>query len=306
MISVCSLFLLFATGAFARGPYRRTEDGKTLVWNNGPRHSDSASWSGERDDEGYATGYGTLTWYTAFLKRETGSQLPIPKYIALTRYSGKMVRGKLNGKVSNVDGNGNAFHGKFVAGKKSGDWAPGPWPEADEPRSRRVSEGAATESPAAGPVAAEKAATEPPRPVATPQPVADQPPEQHVSNPEISETPSQKNSNLLQLARPPSSLGAHATSAAPDQTRAAGATSSPNGAPSLTTADVIGAAEAEARKQGYNLGEYQSGQAHYTATDGTWSIEYNQKDGQGNAEAAKHFSVRVEDKTKKASVVGGK
>jgi hypothetical protein len=51
------------------------------------------------------------------------------------------------------------------------------------------------------------------------------------------------------------------------------------------------------------LGEYQRSQPHYTAADGTWSVSYDQK---FVGETGKHFSVSVEDKTKKASGVTGR
>jgi hypothetical protein len=51
------------------------------------------------------------------------------------------------------------------------------------------------------------------------------------------------------------------------------------------------------------LGEYQRPQAHYTATEGTWSVSYAQKYVDGMGEVGTPFSVTVEDKTKKISIV---
>src|SRR4029077_7488928 len=62
---VCRALLVFANVALGDGTYQRTKDGKTLVWNNHPQAGDEAKWSGDRDREGYASGFGTLTWYTA-------------------------------------------------------------------------------------------------------------------------------------------------------------------------------------------------------------------------------------------------
>ena len=87
-----TVLLLFANGARAGGIYQRTKDGRTRVWNNNPRAGDAATWSGDRDKDRYATGYGTLTWYTTERKIVTGSHLPSPKYRLVGHYSGNMVR----------------------------------------------------------------------------------------------------------------------------------------------------------------------------------------------------------------------
>ena len=87
------LVLLCASAAFA-GEYQKTKDGKTLVWNEDHKPGDLASWSGKRDADGYATGYGTLTWYTPDDMLETGSNLPRKHYGVLSRVSGTMVQGK--------------------------------------------------------------------------------------------------------------------------------------------------------------------------------------------------------------------
>jgi len=88
------LVLLFASAALA-GHYQKTRDTKTLVWNEDHKPDDLVSWSGKRDAEGYATGFGTLTWYTPDEDAvETGSTLPRKRYRILSRVSGTMVRGK--------------------------------------------------------------------------------------------------------------------------------------------------------------------------------------------------------------------
>src|SRR3979409_1607149 len=110
---VYGVLLLFVHSAIAGGPYERTKDGKARVWNNYPQAGDAATWSGGRDAQGYATGYGTLTWYTTERKIVTGSPLPALKHAVVSRYSGVMVRGKLDGSVVNVDANGKTFHGTF-------------------------------------------------------------------------------------------------------------------------------------------------------------------------------------------------
>src|ERR1041385_752098 len=52
--------LLFAVSAAlgGSGEYQSTRDGKTTVWNGNPKPGESASWAGNRDKQGYATGTG--------------------------------------------------------------------------------------------------------------------------------------------------------------------------------------------------------------------------------------------------------
>lgn len=70
--------------------------------------------------------------------------------------------------------------------------------------------------------------------------------------------------------------------------------------PRLSASEVIELANTEARKQGYHLDEYHHPQADYAEGDGTWSVSYDQTNADG---AGNRFSVSVEDKTKKTSVV---
>jgi hypothetical protein len=77
------------------------------------------TWSGQRDAEGFASGKGTLTWYRADKNFQTGSLLPsVDSIVVVTRYSGTMVHGKLNGPVRNVDANGKTFQLTFANGSK--------------------------------------------------------------------------------------------------------------------------------------------------------------------------------------------
>jgi len=104
------------------GIYQRTKDGKTIVWNNYPAPNDQATWSGKRDANGYATGPGTLTWYTSQKAFTTGSMLPAKGPPAvITRLTGTMVKGKLNGPVINLDSEGKTFRLTYVNGVKAGD-----------------------------------------------------------------------------------------------------------------------------------------------------------------------------------------
>jgi len=287
---VCSALLLFANGAHGGGAYLRTKDGKSLIWNNyaKPGYA-AAAWSGERDADGYATGYGTLTWYRVVLKTETGSQLPVIKHIAVSRYSGKMVRGKLDGPVVAVDAKGKTFHGSFVHGRNISDWAPGPAPAPDRRPNKRIRRAELVEAPAEGP-----------------SPVAKQRPSENVSARAVTEAPSQSSDFLRSLTAPPSSLKTRVVAEASPQPSIPSTSPSPSTRPQLTTMEVTGLADAEGRAQGYNLGEYQRPQVHYTATDDRWSVFYDQKSVNGKAEPGKHFSVTVEDKTKKTSIVPGK
>lgn len=112
------LLLLFANDAFAGQPrYERTKDGKTLVWNNNPQPGDTATWSGERDKDGYATGKGTLTWS---VKEESAGNA---RKIATVRYIGKSVRGKFEGRVFYVNADGKKFQGDFIDGRRTEAWS---------------------------------------------------------------------------------------------------------------------------------------------------------------------------------------
>jgi hypothetical protein len=114
---ICAALLLMATASLAlgaRGAYQTAKDGKTTVWNNNPRPGEAAEWSGARDHEGYATGFGTLTWFNA-------------KGTVYARYYGNMVQGKFDGPV-NVHSKGKTGHALFVAGGRTTPWATGPAP----------------------------------------------------------------------------------------------------------------------------------------------------------------------------------
>ncbi len=154
---VCTTLLLFANGAYGDGVYQHTRDKRTLIWNNYPRRDDEPTWSGQRDSNGFATGYGTLTWYRVQRAVVTGSNIPSSKgrtvgAVVINRYSGKMVRGRFDGPVVNVDASGKMFHGTFVKGTKANDWVAGPLPRTDQQLNERVSKGGVNvEPPAEGP-----------------------------------------------------------------------------------------------------------------------------------------------------------
>jgi hypothetical protein len=132
--------------------YQRTKDGKALIWNDNPGRSEEAIWSGGRDPNGYAIGPGTLTWYRVERKFLTGSNIPPPKGGAVVRrYSGKMVRGKLDGPVVTVDAKGKTFYATFVNRTKIGFWSAGPAlaPTPDQRRTERGPGSAVAEASAA-------------------------------------------------------------------------------------------------------------------------------------------------------------
>ena len=178
---VCTTLLLFANGADGGGVYQHTRDRRTLIWNNYPTRDDEATWSGERDSNGYATGYGTLTWYRVQRAIVTGSNIPSAKgrtvgAVVINRYSGKMVRGRFDGPVVNVDASGKMFHGRFVKGTKANDWVAGPLPSTDQQLNERVSKGGVNaQPPAEGPPRFAMAASIRPFTPATPAPATPAP-----------------------------------------------------------------------------------------------------------------------------------
>jgi len=148
--------LLFANSAIGGGVYQRTKDGRTFIWNNFPGRSDTANWSGGRDAEGYAAGYGTLTWFKSEHAIVTGSNIPAPAKgnIVVGRYTGRMVRGRFQGSVVNVDASGRVSHGTFANGNKTSDWIQGAPASTDQQTTRptsKVANKAEPVPPASGP-----------------------------------------------------------------------------------------------------------------------------------------------------------
>ena len=110
-VFVCGALLLFASVAYGAGSYQRTRDGQTFVWNDSPEAGEEATWFGKRDKNGFATGPGILTWYKVEPTMVTGSNiLDTRRYaVVISRYSGKMVRGKFKGPVTYIDANGKTL-----------------------------------------------------------------------------------------------------------------------------------------------------------------------------------------------------
>ena len=111
----------------------------------------------------------------------TGSNIPSSKgrtvgAVVINRYSGKMVRGRFDGPVVNVDASGKMFHGTFVKGTKANDWVAGPLPRIDQQLNERVSKGAVNAPPPAeGPPRFAMAASIRPFTPATPAPALSTP-----------------------------------------------------------------------------------------------------------------------------------
>ena len=111
----------------------------------------------------------------------TGSNIPSSKgrtvgAVVINRYSGKMVRGRFDGPVVNVDASGKMFHGTFVKGTKANDWVAGPLPRIDQQLNERVSKGAVNAPPPAeGPPRFAMAASIRPFTPATPAPATSTP-----------------------------------------------------------------------------------------------------------------------------------
>ena len=138
------MLLLLASGVYGGGIYQHTRDQRALIWNSLPRPDEEAAWSGGQDSKRYATGYGTLTWYRVQRAIGTGSHIlpstgPAGSAIVINRYSGKMVLGKFDGPVVNVDANGKMFHSTFANGIKVTDWVAGPLPPTDQRLNEPVS-----------------------------------------------------------------------------------------------------------------------------------------------------------------------
>src|SRR6516164_4463918 len=143
------MLLLLASGVYGGGIYQHTRDQRAIIWNSHPRPGEEVAWSGDQDSKRYATGYGTLTWYKVQRAIVTGSNIlpstgPAVGAIVINRYSGKMVLGKFDGPVVNVDATGKVSHSTFVNGVKVTDWVAGPLPPGEGPP--RVDAAASTRS----------------------------------------------------------------------------------------------------------------------------------------------------------------
>jgi hypothetical protein len=309
--------------------YQKTRDGKTTVWNSEPKPGDEVTWSGGRDGEGYARGFGTATWYTVPAKE--GASSSSTKHELYARFFGNMVHGKLDGPV-NVHAKGKTDHAIFVDGVRTTRWAHGTIPSWRI--DRRVEH-------AANRAVAEKikARPEPEAPAEGPRtaPRTDQPADAAKKPPAPAETASADDGVVApdtvvkrtepKRARPPRTASAPKTAAAlpqdgskPPADDSLGLLTGPPrslhvdtkpipasaGPARLTKAEVIDLADAQALSRGFSLGGYSRPEPQYNETDGTWSINYEQSAPSESEDKPTHFSITVDDQTKGTVFVPGK
>jgi hypothetical protein len=305
LLFVCGALLVFANAALADGTYQRTRDGKTFVWNNYPKPGDEATWSGGRDREGHATGFGTLTWYTIEPNGETNSGKPA----LYARYWSNMARGKLNGPV-NVHSKRKTHYAFFADGVRTTRWAAGPAPSRASVQQRAAIakrfDAAEAEAPAEGPLSGGAAKAQSPNSnsaVAASSRLS--------TNASAALTNSQSSEgrpkididdSLRLLVWPPRSLRMRRGSLPGGNPEAA----PPAANVRLTKEEVVDIADAVARLHDYDLAEYQRPEPQYDPADQTWSLLYDQKLADGTTEIGKHFSVAVGDKTGSTALVAGK
>jgi hypothetical protein len=235
------------------------------------------SWSGSRDEEGYATGRGDLTFYRVNWKRVTGSAIPAGKPVMARRLTGKMVKGKFQGVVELVTAEGTTTHAKFADGVPAGKWLDGAAPEPTKTKAIAQKQSTPKEeessaSPISAPAEGPSATVEINRSETASTTV----------EPRTAQQPHAESDLLRSLTAPPSSL--------------------PKTASRLSRAEVIRAADEEAIRRGRNVGDYQSRKMNYDSSSATWTISYDQSAGASDSNGHKHFVVTVEDKTSKAAV----
>jgi hypothetical protein len=72
----------------------------------------------------------------------------------------------------------------------------------------------------------------------------------------------------------------------------------------LKTSDVIALADAQARKQGYDVGHYRRSNPQFDQIDNSWSVIYESNPDDKRTKSAR-FVVAVDDKTKRTALVQG-
>ena len=289
----CAALLLLVNTALGDGIYQRTRNGKTLVWNDHPQSGDQAIWSGARDRDGYARGFGTLSWYT--------TDPASAKLSLYARYFGNMTRGRFSGPV-NVHAQRKTRHALFADGARVTRWSAGPAssrsPVTAEivtvvpPRGPSMIENANPEPPAAGPLAPRRELPNLRAPVAEPRTDQVAEPVSSGSGPKID-----IDYSLVVLAWPPQSLRMRPAGYGPP---------SPQARARLTNEEVVDLADAIARSRSCDPTDYDRPEPHYDPVDQTWSIEYNPKAVVGPTQNGERFSVAVNDKTKAAALVQGR
>jgi hypothetical protein len=315
-ILLATLAILAVGCLKAEGVYQTTKNGKTMVWNSAPKPGDTATWVGDRNHERYATGFGTLTWYTA------GGKI-------FARYYGNMVDGKFDGPV-NAHSNGRVAHATFTEGKRISPWTggaaslrgglaerkgtPAPLPEAEKRENRDVAAETKKEPRETPEETPKKEAPPPPKQKATPTPVpkpkptaipeikrvtekpaAPSPSPSERPSPELFPTPAPAanakrgvDESLQSLVGPPSSL--HNTH--PSEKNPAGP---------LTRDEALDLANTVARTHGYDPSNYAEPKIEHNESDETWLLSFDAKESDGSAEG-KHLSITVDGKTKRATI----
>lgn len=288
--------LLFASAAFGAGEFQRTKDGKTLVWNSAPKAGDEATWFGDRDGEGYATGAGTLTWITA-------------RGTVYARYFGNMAHGKFNGPV-NAHSKGKTAHATFADGERTSRWTAGRAPSLEPGPQEQIAANISKPKTNAPPPPAEpspKIAAKPETPVSPmPTPAPPTPSEVPAEGPGVKRAlPADTAEATKPVAVNPPTKKKVKSNFDPSLTALVGPPSSLHNIPAntqLTQQDVIDLADTEARVQGYDLNDYERPKADYSAATERWSLFYDQKSADGSPQVGKYFTATVEDKTRKVTI----
>jgi hypothetical protein len=308
----CCVLLLGLGGiALADGNYQSTRDGKTIVWNQNPKTGDSATWTGDRDRDGYASGFGTLSWYT-----QKASEAKETLY---ARYFGNMIQGKFDGPV-NGHSKGVTGHAVFSQGKRISRWAAGPVPSWKAPQATALPN--AAEAPKVA--EAKIARFNPPPPSygvagpGRPTPDFDSLPEQSIPPNDIPEEgPELVNAPAVKYPTP---IGAHPKPklemdeslrllTGPLPSLRDGDMDSPptSGSPGrLSEQQVIQLADSEARRRGYDVSQYQRSSAQFDPVDNTWSLVYEQKAGSETVLPRKRFTMAIDGKSRRTAVVHGR
>ena len=308
---------MLATGPlFGAGEYQKAGDGRTMIWNWTPKAGEPASWSGTRDKENYANGFGDLTWHS-----------PDGKVFGL--FYGNMVHGKFEGGV-NLHTGGRVSHAYFVNGERVTEWARGaarskmnaPEQAIVERRKSEMENLAAKNGnveqsePATTPVSKkEKAKMAKTQQASTPVEPASHRADSDTritdsvltptagaseSQGEVKESPADVSVDAL--AGPPSALRANSIRESSLRKPENGTESTPRHDGPLTESEAINAADREARLQGFEIDSYERPKVDHSHVKGRWTLFYSPKNSESASESPASFTVTVEDKTGKVEI----
>jgi hypothetical protein len=119
---------------------------------------------------------------------------------------------------------------------------------------------------------------------------------------ESSDPPKSENHQSVQaLVGPPSSLRAAPAADSGAEEPQPGNGSVPESR--LKKEEVIALADAEARKRGYELSEYERPEPVFDPADQTWSLFYDRKSADDSTAPNKHFAVAIDDENKRTAIV---